>query len=415
MAHERKTTANRPSQSDQEYVRNSRGELIRNVAYIPREHTTTITQTNATDDFDPGARSTPGEMTVAEKEELFDTVVDDFASRRRPWYTKKPFDQLKEETEPFLADMRNKMNDLIDKQDAQGLFTLAHDVAFSQERSDFMGNSYVNYKNPEYKKMDTEFRALFAQAVDNAMKITGQQPDVVNIPDDTPINGSTPLGNFESNSREWLEVRQSGMGASDYAVIADKESRWHEQNMNRVHDSKVKKYTDADVNKHAHSTSDEYYRNAMHQGTVLEDYTAMLAAQQLPAGERVMHNKSTHRFPGTHAQINYDYLLDRDGDGKPDGVFEIKTAKNFRYWGDTADGIDGLPQNYRAQVLVQAYTLGADHGALGVLGDHNQVRLYQFEMTDDLKKEARGIIEAGDALFDVWQMEKNNISEQPPF
>ena len=40
MAHTRKTTANRPSESNREFVTNSRGEKVRNVAYVPPEKNT---------------------------------------------------------------------------------------------------------------------------------------------------------------------------------------------------------------------------------------------------------------------------------------------------------------------------------------------------------------------------------------
>ena len=72
MTRKRKNTANRPSQSDQEYVTNSRGEKVRNVAYVPREKSKkNISATSLSGDFD----SSTG-LSAEEREELRDNILD---------------------------------------------------------------------------------------------------------------------------------------------------------------------------------------------------------------------------------------------------------------------------------------------------------------------------------------------------
>ena len=356
-------------------------------------------------------------ITAEEKDSMLDSVIDDFESREMPWADRKDYREAIAESEPFLEAQREKMNALIESGDAEGLFTLAHDVAFSQEKANIQW-SYMpkkgeeNYKEAWAKRNEAEgeFSAIFAQAIHNATDITGMHSDVVEMPEGTAISDSVPVGRFEPNTREWLEARQSGMGASDYATLNDKESPWRDKNLERVRKSKTQKYTDEDIDKDSlKKNDDDYYRNRMHRGSVLEDYVAHVTSQPLlDKGYTIMHNKDTHKFPGSYAQINYDYLIDRSGNGKPDGIFEIKTAKTDRFgWGKESDGIDGLPTSYRVQALVQAHCMKAEHGALGVLFNESEPRTYQWEMTPELHAEAQKYIDDGDATFEKWTGKKS--------
>ena len=77
MTRKRKNTANRPSQSDHEFVTNSRGEKVRNVAYIPREkkNTTPVSTKSVKNDFNANTGLSEQERKDLQ-EDLSDTLYD---------------------------------------------------------------------------------------------------------------------------------------------------------------------------------------------------------------------------------------------------------------------------------------------------------------------------------------------------
>lgn len=199
----------------------------------------------------------------------------------------------------------------------------------------------------------------------------------------------TSGGHFETGSREWLEFRQNGIGGSDLGIIADTESRYHRAAMARLWDSKRLDITDEEVQRQA--LGQREVTDPISRGNALEEFIGSMYRRDHPE-DTVMVGKSSWLSHTSPMQINFDALLSTDG-VTPDGALEIKTSSRPQDWGDESEGLDGVPANYRAQVLGQVYEAGFRRGAVSVLINETDLRTYSFEMDDKLTAEAAGLIE----------------------
>lgn len=256
-----------------------------------------------------------------------------------------------------------------------------------------------------------EYKNIIADALYFSLK---NRPDVADFiaeyKGDT-IGNMTPIGEFEPGSRGWLELRQTGAGASDVGALVTKHTLRFvngnpvtvekldrriggmvtnlPKNENRrsaledFHKSKVDPISDEQVE--AQTRGQTEFTDASSRGNALEEFIAELYARA--TGSIVLHNKATWNNPGSAINVNIDGLLTSDGIN-PDGILEIKTASDPSKWGPTELGLDGVPLNYRAQVLAATYEAGFDRGAVAVLINETEFRYYDFIMNDALRAEA---------------------------
>lgn len=234
---------------------------------------------------------------------------------------------------------------------------------------------------------------------------------------DTPIMEYTrdtlgPLssgGQYETGSREWLEFRQNGIGGSDIGAIADSESTYHSSMMARVWDSKKLPITDEMVQ--VQSVGQNEASDPISRGNVLEEFVVSMYRRDNP-DDTVMVGKSSWVSPTSPMQLNYDAFLSSDGIN-PDGALEIKTSSRPQDWGAEEDGLDGVPANYRAQVLSQVYEAGFSRGAVSVLINETDMRTYSFDMTPALTDEAAGLIDKARAFKAKTDSETTNPYARP--
>lgn len=235
--------------------------------------------------------------------------------------------------------------------------------------------------------------------------------DVIKDYEGSSIGNMVKIGEFEPGSREWLELRQTGAGASDVGTLVAKRIQRFEndeviteekfdkklgktiknlpkdenrrESLEAFHASKVEKISDEQVEEQTRGQFE--FMDASSRGNALEAFIAELYARSNDC--IVLHNKGTWNNPGSIVNVNIDGLLTSDGEN-PDGILEIKTATDPTNWGPTYLGINGVPLNYRAQVLAATYEAGFDRGAVAVLINETEFRYYNFNMTPELREEA---------------------------
>ena len=91
---------------------------------------------------------------------------------------------------------------------------------------------------------------------------------------------------------------------------------------------------------------------------------------------------------------------------------EIKTTKDPDNYGDESLGIDGLSSTVRAQALAQCYEGDFEKGALAVLINGSELRVFQWDMNDELKEEARRNQENATKFFNAAQIARKRIASQ---
>lgn len=244
-------------------------------------------------------------------------------------------------------------------------------------------------------------------------------------------NGMTMVGDFEPGSMEWLEFRQTGFGGSDIGAIGSefekefdaegnlvtkdvylkrkgseggrvfvgtdvdengnpvfhykqvaKRNRYYAAGLEKIWDSKVEPISQEQADEQTKGQT--VFTDAASRGNAQEGIIGELAARKL--GMKIMKNKGTWNNGKNHININYDYLLTSDGI-HPDGNFEIKTASDPSKWGKEELGIDGVPNGYRAQAIAGCIEAGFDRGAIGVLINETDLRVYQFDINDQIRQE----------------------------
>ena len=336
--------------------------------------------------------------------EIIDRIAD-FSMIDPPYTQSKPFSEIKHESYNYIADAYSTMEKLKENQDAAGLFRLYQDVALSEQYADMISSGFQKdaWKDKEYKDLFLDYRAFLAETIDYTYKINGGSNIVPEYTGDT-LGQMHPVAQYKSGTREWLESRQKGMGASDINAIINTNSKYSAKNIVRVFKSKVEPISEEEVMFQDENNRD--YRNTMNRGTVMEDFIADVSIMSTPSQYEFLHDKRT--WSGGHSdivRINYDYMFDSNlGDNKHvDGTLEIKTASNFRGWGKDLESIDSVSKSYRPQLLVQARMADMDYASIGVMVNERDHRLYQIKMTDELRQEADEYIAAAEKFYNDCQ------------
>lgn len=332
---------------------------------------------------------------------------DAIAAKEFARYARKDAAEKKSEASSFLdkyITYNYDVADLIEKGtfpeyfDPNDVYKYGQEALLLNER--FVGFSEIaeNYKN------------IIADALFFSFN-NRDNSDVIKEYNGSSVGNMIKIGEFEPGSREWLELRQTGAGASDVGTLVTKniqrfdgeevimetktnkrtgvvtESLPKDENrresLEAFHASKVEKISDEQVEEQTRGQVE--FTDASSRGNALESFIAELYARSNDCV--VLHNKGTWNRPGSVVNVNIDGLLSSDGNN-PDGILEIKTATDPTNWGPEIFGIDAVPLNYRAQVLAATYEAGFDRGAVAVLINETEFRYYNFTMTPELREEA---------------------------
>lgn len=192
------------------------------------------------------------------------------------------------------------------------------------------------------------------------------------------------VGSFPSGSVEWLRSRQNGIGGSDVGAIKKVDREYAKENYDEVFWSKVNEITEAD------SQDESFSRSGMNtpigRGNAWEEEVLRRFQINNP-NLRVAHCKTSWKHNERSIQFaNFDGLLIDEND-TPYGIVEIKTSSDPSMWGDPSTGIDGIPLQYRAQVLWYMHAADLSEGVLVVMLYDREYREYHFSLTDELVAE----------------------------
>lgn len=190
------------------------------------------------------------------------------------------------------------------------------------------------------------------------------------------FNTSIPIksvGYAHAGSKEWLELRQNGIGGSDFGKIISRKKN----DKIKLFESKVDPISqDQIVLQSSVCNGSDDAPLAITYGTNMEEFIAVEGFKQLQSlypelDMSLTHTKETYAstINGNHIQINFDFLIVDNNSNDVIMTLEIKTAGSMYNWDLEEDTLDGCPDNYRVQALVQAIMAGAKYAALTVMID----------------------------------------------
>lgn len=172
--------------------------------------------------------------------------------------------------------------------------------------------------------------------------------------------GAVFLGNYPSGSQEWLDLRKSGIGGSEVAVICGF-SKW------------TSPYT-LWAQKTGKIAGEISVNESMEWGTRLESVIIDKFEESHPE-LKIHRNVGTWRHPEREFQVtNPDAIYERE-DGTL-GIVEIKTAMYEDDWKDD------VPKYYKTQVQWYMQTFGLKHAYVVCLFHGNKYREYELEAND---------------------------------
>lgn len=195
------------------------------------------------------------------------------------------------------------------------------------------------------------------------------------------LNNLRALGHFESGTKEWLESRQGGIGGSDVGSIMRVDPDYGSENYKETFWSKVDPIDPDQVERYDLTT-------AIGRGNAWEERVLQMYEEAHPEANVVRCKTSwQHKAKSKSFQFaNFDGLL-ADENGKIDGILEIKTGSIPEKWGPEEDGLDGVPPEYKAQVLWYAQAAGLKRGTIVALLDDREMRVYNWTLTPELAEE----------------------------
>lgn len=356
--------------------------------------------------------------------------------------TKTLYDDLNDISKDEIEAFRQQFEELNDKNDVVGMIELAREISVSPGMSttratlktipDVAARKDIrSAKNACFKTING-YMETFAKCTDKYQE--AQNSDLFREDlTGKPIGDLKAIALYESNSYPWHRQRQKGIGGSDYNLINntggykfrngkiiqnDEEyggGNRHHQNyyyhngFDNCWDSKVRDITEQASAEMRNKFNGGDYTHAMTQGNAQEDLIAEIVSRT--RGISLGHTKNTYKKDTGVTQINYDYLT-VDEHGKPTGTMEIKTTKDPDNYGDESLGIDGLSSTVRAQALAQCYEGDFEKGALAVLINGSELRVFQWDMTNELKEEARQNQENATRFFNAAQIARKRIASQ---
>lgn len=195
--------------------------------------------------------------------------------------------------------------------------------------------------------------------------------------------GKVVLGTkFDSDTKEWLEARFNTIGGSDIGALAvydftpkDELTSYEARDLRRVEKSKLQLPSDEEVAKrHAWSRGDR--TGALYRGNSWEDRIRDQAVVDNPH-LRIYNAKEQYFRPDRPwQQLNFDGLTSDREDGEPNGILEIKTG------GVEAKWADGVPLNYRAQVLYYLNATGFEKATVAACLNDGDFRYYTIHRDD---------------------------------
>lgn len=380
------------------------------------------------------------EKTEGLSPEAFDEMFEEFSSKRQvavDLYSSlesKDFRPTAEELSKLERELENaseKVAELLEIHESEALNLKKVHQIISTLNDEAKVSIDFDYDEmlPLYEKTRTreEYKNLLREAMDlakdnHAMLIAARaEAEIQAMKDDgeyLTFDGEelydadgnlvgTKTAYFPSGSVEWLEERSKGLGGSDIPYLLGasnvarkpailKDGEWvYLDDVKRypggnAHDLMEKKLFPGDIQAdHRYRDGAEKFTDATGRGDAWESELLLQQMKKYP-GEVAYCKSSFASVENPELRYNFDGLMVDKTTGRPNGVIEIKTASHVDHWGNPADGLDGVPDNYRAQTLHYALEAGFDQGRVAVVINDADVREYSFSFKDnpELREEA---------------------------
>jgi putative phage-type endonuclease len=231
----------------------------------------------------------------------------------------------------------------------------------------------------EYKDVHAPVVAAVAEYDEQILKDKGEWREFTG----DELNGMTKTAYYESGTREWLEQRQHGIGGSDVGAILRVKGAYNSRE--EIMQSKLNPITDEQVAEQGNLQSG--FEGALGRGNAWEKRIFLMVRDNNPEDNITFCKTSWVNNEHDYQVANFDGTM-ADENGVPNGIVEIKTASDASKWGKEEDGLDGVPDTYRAQTLWYAQAAGFKRGMVAVVIDDREYRQYKFEMTPELEAEA---------------------------
>lgn len=261
-------------------------------------------------------------------------------------------------------------------------------------------------KYKAYSLMSDEYKNIITQGLSSSLENIDTSDRILHF-EGEKIGEMIAIADTEPGSLEWHEARQTGMGGSDVGRISSKqkkkfnedgtfkvyEDEFYKKGLQEIWDSKLEPITDDQIVDQENMTE---FTDASSRGHGQEEVIGYMTSIKI--NEKIMKSKKTWSRSDSSINMNYDMFLTSDGK-IPDGNLEIKTATDPTKWGNEEDGIDAIPTDYRAQVLSGCLEGDFKRGAVAVLINEKDLKVYRFDMTDELIIEAKNNKEKAEKAY----------------
>lgn len=257
-----------------------------------------------------------------------------------------------------------------------------------------------------------EYRVLTAQAALSASIFQEEKERAAGVfleYDKDRLGDLEALGEYESGSPEWHAARAAGIGGSDVGAIMRANKDYASVNFTRLTATKLGLEVPGDS-----VPGRDDLRSAIGRGNAWEEYIRHTVALNNPDENIAFCKTSWHGIENPHRHANFDGLI-LDDNGNPEGIVEIKTGSDPTKWGSVETGLDGVPPEYKKQVLWYAMNGGLKHGKIVAVLDDYDYREYKFSMDDPkIKAEVAEIASATDAFWEDIQNKKAQLEAGIP-
>lgn len=231
----------------------------------------------------------------------------------------------------------------------------------------------LNYHLNQYREVSAYYAEKFA--------ITREAEQVERgeflVYDKDTIGDLVEAGVYEIGSPEWHAQRSGGIGGSDVPKILKTDPKYGQSDYTQLFRTKL----GLDVGNASEPYRDDY-TTAIGRGNAWEEAIRHMYAINNPS-VNVAFCKSSWEGRGdmNYVHANFDGL-ELDDDGNATGIIEIKTGVHMSKWGNTGDGYEDMPANYRQQAMWYALNAGLEDVILVALLDDYDYREYRFKMSD---------------------------------
>lgn len=225
------------------------------------------------------------------------------------------------------------------------------------------------------------YRDNTAHAVQAMVESRFFTPAYHDLSDDSHVGNAVRTTSYEPNTKEWLMARMNTMGGSDVGALVQWDftpesdrTYYMRRSYENVMKSKMQPPSEQEI---ASKSNLQGHAGALYRGTVWEDQMRHDFAKEFPGA--VYNAKSQYVNPEKNwVALNFDGITSSSPNGEPDGIVEFKTGGQPEKWDN------GVPLNYRGQVLYYLHNTGFEKATIRVLLNDHETRDFTLHRDDEI-------------------------------